>query len=774
MSMLQLRSATQHTLKVCAILMIRNEADIITLVLNQARHLFDEVMIVDVLSTDGTSETLRSFSEKWPHVKVYQCATQERYQSAIMNTLATKAVTRGADWVFFLDADEFVNVNTKEDLKSYLQSFPHDVMHMPWINLIPSEYGCFTEFEADREFFWSGRVSPFRKIAVSCVYLNAYPNFHVYEGNHHISRDLSAPPESENLGLTLLHLPVRSADRLKYKLLNGLRLLETKHNTVSGEGNHAGKILGLIAGGRVSPEHLNAVTAHYGVNEKEIESLNPRDFDWPTKSLPNYLLKSKPVEIVSRPLGETLMRDNEVQWQRAGFAKDSAVAARIVGSELRLTGQPMTGAGTAFRGRYETLGEVHPNLPAELDANLLIETISASLSRIDVLRFSAWSKLIPALFAMVAVLRPRRYVELGVHNGMSFFAASQIAEALNIRMQCVAVDSWIGDPHASFHSSEVFDQFRETMKERYPNQHWIQAFFSDALACFDPGSIDLLHIDGYHRYDAVREDFETWLPKMSRTGIILFHDINVHERQFGVWRLWDELKEKYPSFSFFHCHGLGILYVGDEKNIISDLFQAFDKNASYRTLAQQYFELLGELAVDYRTSIEDAESAKALLAEKDSKINEFLAYLSHRDTQLSELRSSLEQKDAKIAEFESHFARRDGQLSETTQTEVRETKYLLTALWREAFNNANSLDRREEDYKIIRESRLFDADYYRAVNPDVQEAGVEPAWHFAFLGVDELRNPSRDFDIVQYLTANKDVFAGRMNPFVHHIMRSTP
>jgi len=772
MSMLQLKSATQHTLKVCAISMIRNEADIITLVLNHAFHLFDEIMIADVLSTDGTSETIQSFAETWPHVEVYKCSTQERYQGAIMKALATRAVKQGADWVFFLDADEFINVNNKEELKSYLQSFPHDVMHMPWINLIPSQYGCFAAFDADREFFWSGRVSPFRKIAVSCVYLNAYPNFHVHEGNHHISRDLSAPPESENLGLTLLHLPVRSADRLKYKLFNGLRLLETKHNTVSGEGNHAGKILNLIAGGRVMPEYLNAVAAHYGVNEKEIESLNPRDFDWPTKSLPSYLFKSEPFEIVSRPLGETLMRDKEINWLRAGFAKGSAVAARIIGSELRMTSQPMTGAGTAFRGRYEPLPEVHPNLPAELDVNLLIQSISASFSRINVLRFSAWSKLIPALFAMVSALRPRRYVELGVHNGMSFFAACQIAEELNIPMQCVAVDSWIGDPHASFHSSDVFDQFRATIKELYPHQHWIQGFFSDALACFDPASIDLLHIDGYHTYDAVRDDFATWLPKMSQTGIVMFHDINVHERQFGVWRFWEELKEKYPTFSFFHCHGLGILYVGHAKNSIADLFRVFENNPSYRSLAQQYFELLGELAVDYRTVREDADSAKALLAEKDSKIIEFQSYVDHRDSQLSALRSSLEEKDAKLEEFHSYLAHRDSQLAEASLTEVREAKYLLAAFWREAFNQSNSVEQREADYKIIRNSTLFDVDYYLAVNRDVQESGVEPAWHFAFLGVDELRNPRRDFDMVQYLTANEDVFNRRMNPFVHYVMRS--
>lgn len=175
----------------------------------------------------------------------------------------------------------------------------------------------------------------------------------------------------------------------------------------------------------------------------------------------------------------------------------------------------------------------------------------------------AWVEHIPFGMLLMDLVRPEIFVELGTHSGNSYCAFCQAVQELDLPTRCYAVDTWEGDKQSGNYNSEVLEGLRKHHDPLYNNfSQLFQTTFDDAVEDFNNRTIDLLHIDGLHTYEAVKHDFETWLPKMSDQGIVVFHDTAVRERNFGVWKLWHELKDFHPSFEFSHGHGLGILALG--------------------------------------------------------------------------------------------------------------------------------------------------------------------------------------------------------------------
>ena len=136
----------------------------------------------------------------------------------------------------------------------------------------------------------------------------------------------------------------------------------------------------------------------------------------------------------------------------------------------------------------------------------------------------------------VRELRPRVVVEIGTHLGGTLFCWSKLAAPDAVLISVDLPTGPSAEPFGAFVSGNqklicirADSNSRETLAE-------IQEHVQGRL-------IDFLFIDGDHRYDAVRTDYERYSSLVRRGGLIALHDI-VRDRSrptSEVHRLWAEI-----------------------------------------------------------------------------------------------------------------------------------------------------------------------------------------------------------------------------------------
>ncbi|MDR7123302.1 rhamnan synthesis F family protein [Pseudotabrizicola sp. 4114] len=230
------------------------------------------------------------------------------------------------------------------------------------------------------------------------------------------------------------------------------------------------------------------------------------------------------------------------------------------------------------------------------------------ISRPSYIPMTAWLRHGPFAMWLVRAARPGKIVELGSHYGYSYFAFCQAVKAAGLPTRCIAVDTWQGDEHAGRYGEEVFDTVRKENRPYAGFSTLLRKTFAEALDDVEDGSVDILHLDGRHFYDDIKEDYESWRPKLADNAVVLFHDTEVRERGFGVWQYWAELTKTDPSFNFWYQHGLGVLFRGDDLTPEMAAFRRMTQDEAGRDALSALFWAEGHaLAGDH---------TQAVLAEK--------------------------------------------------------------------------------------------------------------------------------------------------------------
>ena len=564
-----------------AVVMVRDEADKAAVMMQHLCALFDTVVVLDHLSGDNTGKIAASHHGVSGATVITMRSTEPgHYQDEYMTSCARVLVEQDVcDWVFFFDADEFLPFASKDQFhQSLVRHANDDVIHYNWVNCFSDE-PIRTVFSGG-EVFMSSRASGWLKIALNANRLKGREC--VVGGGHH-AVNLDGSPDWQVGGYAggLLHFPVVSAAQLRKKVGNGMSSYDAR--TASPElGWHFREIAASADAIEKDPTLLRLLALRYGEPLSEIIASR-----WAT-DCPLLQARKMRLRVALAEAPGSTATPELVSFDRGNLQNKLRT---IFGATIKEQASKTPSAGPTRFDRLSHQGRFASPLPGE---DSPVVSLSAAVQPLQVLVFSAWAGHEPFLFTLMDLMRPRRYVELGVHEGQSFFAACQHYESLGGYGEAVGIDLWEGDHQAGFYDDSIFTRFCSILAGNYAGcGRYLRSSFADAATIFDPESIDLLHIDGLHTYEAVAADYRTWRSKLTQDGVILLHDTSEFHSDFGVWQLMEEAKSEATEwFNFYHSHGLGVLAFGDERTSRAVRLLRYLKTNP--VFFERYFALLGQ------------------------------------------------------------------------------------------------------------------------------------------------------------------------------------
>ncbi len=228
-------------------LLCRDEADILESMLRF--HLaqgVDRIIATDNGSVDGSLEVLQRF-ERRGQLTLLQEAEHTHDQAVWVTRMARLAAAMGADWVINSDADEFW-CPQRGSLKTTLAQLPDSIegVQVERTNFIPppreaGEQRPFYQYQTLRE-----RVShnSLGKPLPPKLIHRGDPEIAVTDGNHNALRNGKAIRSIRDVGIEILHVPIRSYAQLERKIRQGAEALQRNQRVDPRTGDSWRKIYG--------------------------------------------------------------------------------------------------------------------------------------------------------------------------------------------------------------------------------------------------------------------------------------------------------------------------------------------------------------------------------------------------------------------------------------------------------------------------------------------------------------------------------------------------
>ena len=211
---------------VTAIMMVKNEADIIAATLTHTLSQVDHVIIADNGSTDGTRDIIASFD-----VELIDDPDPAYRQSQKMTRLAAYAARSGASWVVPVDADELWST-PETTIKELLPLVPADraIVQAQLFDYVATALDDPNEPDPTKRITWRRRTpAKLPKVAVRPTVAVT-----IHQGNHGAEYFHPDPVG----GLIVRHFPYRSPEQMRRKAITGSAALHAAPELPHTSGQH--------------------------------------------------------------------------------------------------------------------------------------------------------------------------------------------------------------------------------------------------------------------------------------------------------------------------------------------------------------------------------------------------------------------------------------------------------------------------------------------------------------------------------------------------------
>jgi len=175
------------------------------------------------------------------------------------------------------------------------------------------------------------------------------------------------------------------------------------------------------------------------------------------------------------------------------------------------------------------------------------------------------------LCSLIEKERVSTFLEIGSCYGGSMYMIADFMYKGDSGTKIMCVDL----PGVKWGKKNSAVRFRELARKVKEEGHGIDWAFADSHAettvrmvrnSIGRLPLDCLFIDGDHRYDGVKRDFELYSPLVRKGGFVVLHDVapNIKNKNVGVSQFFNEVKKDYETEEFITSDdnfGIGIIRI---------------------------------------------------------------------------------------------------------------------------------------------------------------------------------------------------------------------